>query len=484
MSSHREAPEISKDPVADSADLYAFVSPDSPDTVTLIANYVPSQGPAGGPNFYAFGDDVLYQIHIDNNGDGEAEITYQFRFQDEVKIPTTFLYNVGPIQSIDSPNWNRRQFYSVTRIQHDRGRSEELGSHLACPPCNIGPLSTPDYPTLAMQAVHELPHGHVVYAGQRADPFYVDLGSIFDLGDLRPLANLHATFGLPALLASNGVSTNKLLNVHAISIQIPKSELTVDRWNAEDRADQRAVIGVWTSASRQKVRILGDRQSGEEVNAGPFVQVSRMGNPLFNEVLIPLAKKDYWNTQRPADDKQFVSQVEHPELAALLPVLYPPLHWFSRLPQSGRPERLRKTKSGPGRHPAHGPAAQCHSRLPELHRVDPSRPASAQHGHQAVNQPEQPGPARGRPGRLPQRSPGLRRHRQHRAAGHRRGDVLVDRPHLQAGWRGPGHHPGAHGQRHRPHRQRHPGLSPCVPICGRASQRLQCARGLANRSRP
>src|SRR3984885_9242511 len=115
MSSHREAPGISKDPVADSTDVYAFVSPDKPDTVTLIANYVPLQGPAGGPNFYEFGDDVVYQIHTDNDRDGLADVTYIFRFTTEVADPDTFLYNTGPIESLSSAAWNRRQFYSVVR---------------------------------------------------------------------------------------------------------------------------------------------------------------------------------------------------------------------------------------------------------------------------------------------------------------------------------------------------------------------------------
>src|ERR1700678_2706167 len=141
MSSHREAPEISKDPVADSTDVYAFVSPDKPDTVTLIANYVPLQLPSGGPNFYEFGDDVLYEIHIDNNGDGYADISFQFRFNTTLSDPNTFLYNTGPIESISSPNWNRRQFYDVTMVTH--GGARVLGRGLACPPCNIGPLSTP-----------------------------------------------------------------------------------------------------------------------------------------------------------------------------------------------------------------------------------------------------------------------------------------------------------------------------------------------------
>src|SRR5690349_15721987 len=165
MSSHREAPEISKDPVADSTDLYAFVSPDRPDSVTLIANYIPLEGPDGGPNFYEFGDDVLYQIHIDNNGDGEPEISYQFRFTTENRVPNSFLYNVGPIESLNDKTWNRRQTYSVTRWAEDRD-SVVLGSGLTSPPCNIGPLSTPNYSALAEAAVHDLGDGVLVFAGQ------------------------------------------------------------------------------------------------------------------------------------------------------------------------------------------------------------------------------------------------------------------------------------------------------------------------------
>src|SRR5262245_65084989 len=133
MSSHREAPEISKDAVADSTDLYAFVSPDRPGSVTLIANYIPLEEPAGGPNFYEFGDDVKYCIHIDNDGDGLPDITYEFRFRNRVRNPNTFLYNTGPITSLSSPNWNRRQFYTVTRVKHtDSGtRTKELGSGLS-----------------------------------------------------------------------------------------------------------------------------------------------------------------------------------------------------------------------------------------------------------------------------------------------------------------------------------------------------------------
>ncbi len=152
MSSHREAPEISMDPVADSTDLYAFVSPDRPTTVTLIANYIPLQAPAGGPNFYQFGDDVRYEINIDNDGDGQADITYRFTFQSQLRDPATFLYNTGPITALNSPNWNTRQFYSVGRFIGGGATGTELGKNLACPPCNIGPLSTPRHQGLRRPA--------------------------------------------------------------------------------------------------------------------------------------------------------------------------------------------------------------------------------------------------------------------------------------------------------------------------------------------
>lgn len=319
MSSHREAPEISKDPVADSTDVYAFVSPDRPDSVTLIANYIPLQGPAGGPNFYSFGDDVLYEIHVDNDANGQPDVTFQFRFQTRLQDPATFLYNTGPILSLDSPNWNSRQFYTVTRVLH--GQSQTLAEGLACPPCNIGPLSTPQYAHLAEAAVHDIPGGIKVFAGQRAEGFYVDLGAIFDLGDLRPFEQLHAQYGMHVFAKpAPGVNATATLNVHSIAIQVPTSALVSGRHGSE--ADAGSVIGVWTTASRQRVR-LWDSDRGENVSSGSFYQVSRLGNPLVNEVLIPLGRKDQWNSQPPADDKQFASYVTHPELAALLPALYP-----------------------------------------------------------------------------------------------------------------------------------------------------------------
>jgi len=318
MSSHREAPGISTDPVADNTDTYAFVSPDDPSTVTIITNYVPLEGPPGGPNFFEFGDDVLYSIYIDNDGDAKPEIAYQFRFQTSVRNPNTFLYNTGPITALGDPNWNKRQHYTVQRVMGQESRV--LGSKLACPPCNIGPRSTPNYNALADAAVHQLPSGETVFAGQRNDGFFVDLGAIFDLGDIRPIQHLHL---IPTPDAPS-VDPLKTLNVHTIALKVPISKLTKDGSVPTDPSALKAVLGIWGAASRRKVEIRDAGKNGYATKeSGPWVQVSRLGNPLFNEVLIPLGEKDRWNSRNPFGDAAFLSHVKQPELAKLLPVLYP-----------------------------------------------------------------------------------------------------------------------------------------------------------------
>ena len=308
MSSHREAPSISKDPVADSTDLYAFVSPDDPNTVTIIANYLPGEAPFGGPNFYEFGDDVRYSINIDNDADGKPEIVYEFDFRTEVSNNATFLYNIGPITSLSSSAWIRKQFYSVTRVEN--GKRTLLGRDLACPPCNIGPGSTSNYASLASAAIHGLGGGHTVFAGQRLDPFYVDLG------DLRPLNNV----GPLKLAATHGLDSLSQMNVQSIALKVPKTALTKNRSNPSDVSKATSVIGVWTSASRQKSVIHAG--NGSTTRTGPYVQVSRMGNPLVNEAVIPMALKDGWNADVPAGDAQYAKFVAHPELQSLLNVLY------------------------------------------------------------------------------------------------------------------------------------------------------------------
>ncbi|MGI8412599.1 MAG: DUF4331 domain-containing protein [Solirubrobacteraceae bacterium] len=335
MSSHREAPEISQDPVADNTDTYAFVSPDRPDTVTILTNYIPIEAAAAGPNFYEFGNDVLYSIHVSNAGDALPDVTYEFRFETEVRNPNSFLYNNGPISSLNDPHFNRRQFYSVTKVtgsrdanpivggpHHGRGRDggsrQVLARRLASPPCNVGVHSTPNYPALAQAAEHSLPGGIRVFAGQRNDGFFADLGAIFDLGDLRPFQNLH----IAPLAAAGGIDTLKSgINVHTIAMQIPITELTRGGVRPRNPAASNSTIGIWGAASRRKVRMRGDEEGNAE--SGPWMQVSRLGNPLFNELLVGQGRKDKWNRGDPLDDKGFVGGVAHPELASLLPVLYP-----------------------------------------------------------------------------------------------------------------------------------------------------------------
>jgi hypothetical protein len=330
MSSHREAPEISKDPAVDSTDLYTFVSPDAPDTVTIIANYIPLELPDGGPNFYEFGDEALYAIHIDNDGDGEADLTYEFRFQTVNNTPSSFLYNDGPIIDLTPPspgsNWNHQQTYTLTRVDRGRGARATrtvLGEGLLCPPCNIGPLSTPDYPRLAGQAITRFSTGGFsgqVFAGQRAEGFYVDLGAVFDIGDLRPFAGDHAGGPMAGLMnGMPGVNSTADVNVHSLALQVPVPELT--RSTPTGPTDPAAVIGVWTAAYRRRATVRGD---DDPFYSGPWAQVSRLGNPLVNEVLIGIGSKDVWNRTAPlADGRQFLQFFARPLLAELLNDLYP-----------------------------------------------------------------------------------------------------------------------------------------------------------------
>jgi hypothetical protein len=314
MSSHREAPGVLCDPCADNTDTYAFVTPNR--TVTIITNYVPVEAPAGGPNFYEFGDDVTYRINIDNDGDGRPNIIYEFRFENLITNENTFLYNTGPIDRLDSPNWNRRQRYSVWKID-GRGRREQLARRVPSPPCNIGPRSTPNYTALADAAVTRLRSGERVFCGQRAEGFYVDLGSVFDLGTLRPFQSLHL---IPTANA-DGVDALAQANVHTIAIEVPIQALTRRGRVPTDPMAPESVIGVWGSSYRQRSGVRGrsDRYRG----VGPWEQVSRLGNPLFNEVIVPMAKKDRWNAVGPDRDREFARFVARPELARLLPTLYP-----------------------------------------------------------------------------------------------------------------------------------------------------------------
>ena len=307
-SSHREAPMIASDGNADNTDTYAFMSPENDGTVTLIANYVPFEEPMGGPNFFKFGEDVLYSMNIDNNGDAVPDIQYVFRFTTTTQNPNTFLYNTGTITSLTDPDWNIRQTYSITR--YDATGAHVLGSNIPCPPVNIGPASTPNYDALATSAITTLSNGIKAFAGQRDDPFFVDLG-VFDLLALRAPVGDHG----------GGVDGVGGYNLQSIALKIPVSQLTACGCVPTGSSDPNAIFGFWATAGRQKATVL---TGGGLPNTyrGPWVQVSRLGMALVNEVVIPVGKKDAWNNSVPKDDGQFLTYVDNSELAGLLTAIY------------------------------------------------------------------------------------------------------------------------------------------------------------------
>jgi hypothetical protein len=277
-SSHREAPLISEDPSADNTDLYAFRSPDKPNTLTIVSNFIPGEDPAAGPNYYTFSPSARYDVYVDRNGDGRADVSYYFQFK----------RRNGPFFLGDTA-----QPYTVTRVA---GGKSQIVARGVTPPDNIGPRSTPNYHALAQKAVTALAGGGQVFAGQRDDPFFADVGDIFDLLAIRKGTG------------SDGGGKDFLAGyaVHTIALQIPISQV--------DTASH--VVGVWSAADRRKTTVAG------RTGRGPWVQVSRLGNPLINEVIIPTGLKDLWNRESPAQDKRFISFYKTPILAAVINKLY------------------------------------------------------------------------------------------------------------------------------------------------------------------
>jgi len=314
-SSHREAPLISQDPTVDNTDVYAFVSPDDTSKVTLIANWIPFEEPAGGPNFYHFDDTARYLIKIDRDGDAVEDVTYEWTFRTDIRNTSTFLYNTGPITSLNDTDYNYRQFYRVREIVNG-GATTTLGDNLLMVPDNIGPRSTPNYESLAAEGIRDFGNGIKEFTGQRDDPFYVDVGSIFDLLGLRPFNNAHViSRGNTA-----GVDSTGGYNIHTTAIQVPKARLAPTCTNSA--ADKKCVIGIWSTAERRATTVL---TPGAESVSGNFVQVSRLGNPLVNEVVMNLALKDTFNAVPPSVDRTVpavVERVTNPEVARLLCVLY------------------------------------------------------------------------------------------------------------------------------------------------------------------
>jgi hypothetical protein len=324
-SSHREAPLIANDPLADNTDVYAFRSTEAgrDGYVTLIANFIPDQTPGSGPHYFKFDDTVLYEIKIDNTGDGTEDISYQFRFSNQVKNPDTVLGMASPnealkgkggvdplITSLTDEDYNEFQTYSVTRVDRSTGmKGKQLATVLSTPPSNIGKRTTPDYEALAERAIHEIAGGTRVFAGQRDEGFYIAVNKIFD------------TLNLDSIKDTGGKDGLAGKNVNSIAIEIPIRDLTRNGAAPTDPTESNSVIGIWSTASRRTTNVLYDVQKKGSKN-GEWVQISRLGNPLVNEVVIPLKLKDAFNGLSPKDDAIAVPFVLDPLLAKLLKAVY------------------------------------------------------------------------------------------------------------------------------------------------------------------
>jgi uncharacterized protein DUF4331 len=312
-SSHREAPLTSIDPTADDTDLYAYTANDAPGSLTVVANWIPFEDPAGGPNFYRFDDRAHYYINVDNTGDGAPDVRYQFTFKTRVRNPNSFLYALPGVASINDAKLNVKQTYTIRReiYKHGKERSSKvIARRVPVAPNNVGPKTIPNYDAVANQAIKSLPGDGKVFAGPRDDPFFVDLGQTFDAINFRP--------GVGTGNQGGGKDDLAGYNVHSIVLQVPESKVTRNGKSVASPSASNAVVGVWASTERRALEISGTGKS-----RGRWVQVSRLGNPLVNEVVIPIGKKDMFNRTRPKDDaKNYASYVLNPELAAVMNQLF------------------------------------------------------------------------------------------------------------------------------------------------------------------
>jgi hypothetical protein len=303
-SSHREAPLVAADPAIDNTDLYAFASPERPGYVSFVMNWQPFEEPNGGPNFYPFATDATYNLYVDSDGDAKPNATFRWKFKNiDKRGGNTFLYNNGPVTSIDDENLLFRQTYTLESSFNGEPFKTRI-SDAPVAPSRVGQKSMPDYGKLRQQAVKTLPGGWNIFAGQADDPFFLDL-RVFDLlygGDLSEV----------------GQDTLAGYNVNTIALQVPFSDVAL-----KGDAKRNPVIGVWTTTDRPKVRISG--QAGDGGAGNDRVQVSRLGNPLVNEVVVPANLKDAFNATAPDGDAKIpalVARVTDPELPKLIQGIY------------------------------------------------------------------------------------------------------------------------------------------------------------------
>ena len=306
-SSHREAPLTAADPQVDTTDFYAFVSPDNQNTVTLIANWIPFEEPAGGPNFYPFAENVHYDINIDNDGNGSKDIVYRWIFTNHLRNPTgTFLYNTGQVTSLDDADLNFYQTYDLLRLDIDTGETIVVANDAKVVPSNVGKASMPNYASLVQQGIYKWGPDRRTFAGQADDPFFLDL-RVFDLlygGDF----------------SEAGDDTLAGFNVNSVALQVPKIDLAFQRM-----PNRFPKFGAWTTVSRPSTRV--QTATGAQTFKRDFVQVSRLGMPLVNEVVVPTGFKDYFNASFPVNDagsnaEAYVPLVNDPILPRIIKDVY------------------------------------------------------------------------------------------------------------------------------------------------------------------
>jgi hypothetical protein len=314
-SSHREAPNTALDPTADDTDVYAFTAADAPKALTVVADWIPFEDPAGGPNFFRFDDRAHYYVNVDNTGDGKHDIRYEFKFKTKIRNKNSFLYALPGVQSFRDPKLNVVQTYRITRETYNRKGKKTgekvIAKNLPVAPNNAGPKTFPNYGKVANQAIRSLKGGGKVFAGQRDDPFFVDLGMTFDDINFRPGTGTGNMGGGKDDLAG--------YNTHSIVLQLPESQVTRNHKAVASAKAKNAVVGVWSSTERRRLQLT----AASRKHRNRFTQVSRLGNPLVNEVVIPLGKKDKFNRTRPASDAANYGQyVLNPELAAVMNALF------------------------------------------------------------------------------------------------------------------------------------------------------------------
>ena len=322
-SSHREAPDITLDPSADNTDTYAWTAKDAPGALTVAANWIPGEVPGSGPNFFGFDDRARYYIHVDNTGDGKPDVSYRYSFKTKIRNKNSFLYALPGASGYGDAKLNVVQRYSIVREKHhwkkgkDHVSARTIARGLPVAPPNIGPKTFPNYQAFVDGAIKRLKDGTKVFVGQRDDPFYVDLGATFDGLNVRQLTGNQG----------QGKDDFSGMNTHSVVMQIPEAKVTRDGKTVSGPGSANAVVGVWSTTERRRVDVAGaskrKRHGRRASYSRNWVQVSRLGNPLVNEVVIPLGQKDRFNRTTPDRDAALYGKyVVKPELAAVLNALF------------------------------------------------------------------------------------------------------------------------------------------------------------------